>query len=66
MSRAVVIAIVLLAAAAGSAAAVLVLKTEAPGKTTMSQKQRDSHEKLFGSSKELHPIEKGQEMRPRW
>lgn len=66
MSRAVVIVIVLLAAAAASAATALVFKNKTPGKAAMSQEQRDTREKFFGSSKELYPIEKGQEMHPRW
>jgi Ti type entry exclusion protein TrbK len=66
VSRAVIIVIVLLAAAAGSAPTVLVIQAEEPGKTAMSQEQRDTPEKFFGSSKELRPIEKGQELRPRW
>ena len=60
MSRAVVIAIALLVAAASvSTATVFVMKSD---ERFASKKS----EKFFGVKKDLPPIEKGQEMRPRW
>jgi type IV secretion system protein TrbK len=60
VSRAVVIAIALLVAAASvSAATVFIMKSD---ERSASKKS----EKFFGVKKDLPPIEKGQEMRPRW
>jgi type IV secretion system protein TrbK len=66
VSRPVIIVAVLLAIAAGSTITVLVMKTETPGPAGMSDDQRATRDKFFGADKELPPIEKGQEMRPRW
>lgn len=60
MSRAIVIAIALLVAAASvSATTVFIMKSNERSAFKMS-------EKFFGVKKDLPPIEKGQEMRPRW
>lgn len=60
MSRVVVIAIALLVVAASvSAATVFVMKPDERSISKMS-------EKFFGLKRDLPPIEKGQEMRPRW
>ena len=68
MNRSLVIFIgaVVAAAALSVAATVLILKTGDASKPAMSEEQRAAREKFFGSGKELPPIEKGQEMRPRW
>ncbi|MCF1464114.1 entry exclusion protein TrbK [Agrobacterium vitis] len=60
MSRAIVIAIALLVAVASVAAAtVFIMKSDERSSSKKS-------EKFFGVNKDLPPIEKGQEMRPRW
>ncbi|WP_349507297.1 entry exclusion protein TrbK [Agrobacterium pusense] len=60
VSRAVVIAIALsVAVASVSAATVFIMKSDERSVSKMS-------EKFFGVKKDLPPIEKGQEMRPRW
>jgi len=66
VSRPVIIVAVLLAIAAGSTITVLAMKAETAGAEGMSDDQRATREKFFGADKELLPIEKGQEMRPRW
>ena len=65
MSRPVIIVAVLLVAAA-STIAVVAMKSETAEPAGMSKEQRVTREKFFGANKELPPIEKGQEMRPRW
>ena len=66
MSRPVVIVIVLVVvAAAASVSTFYFAQANAPA-TGMSEEQRATREKFFGTAKELPPIEKGQEMRPRW
>ncbi|WP_342196736.1 entry exclusion protein TrbK [Rhizobium hainanense] len=57
---------ILLAAAAASTITVLVMRSESSEPAGMSHEQRSTREKFFGADKELPPIEKGQEMRPRW
>ncbi len=66
MSRPVIIVVVLLAIAAGSTITVLAMKSETAESAGMSDEQRVTREKFFGGNKELPPIEKGQEMLPRW
>jgi Ti type entry exclusion protein TrbK len=53
-------------AAAASGAAFYIVQVKAPATPEMSEEQRITREKFFGTAKELPPIEKGQEMRPRW
>ncbi len=67
MSRSVLIvtALVILAAAA-SATTFYFFQANTPASSKMSEKQRVAREKFFGTAKELLPIERGQEMRPRW
>lgn len=45
---------------------VLLVWGEGSASPQMSEEQRASREKFFGTGKEPPPIEKGQEMRPRW
>ena len=60
MNRSVIIAIALLIAAASVfAATAFIMKYDQRSASKMS-------EKFFGVQKDLPPIEKGQEMRPRW
>lgn len=68
MNRSLLILIGAVVAAAGLsvAATVIVFSTGDTNKPVMSEEQRAAREKFFGSGKELPPIEKGQEMRPRW
>ncbi len=67
MKRSVLI-ISVCAAIAGIAivAAVVVVRDESAAAPQMSEEQRAAREKFFGVPKEPRPIEKGQEMRPRW
>ena len=66
MSRPVILLSVVLAAAAASTITVLVMRSESSEPVRMSDEQRAARDKFFGADKELPPIEKGQEMRPRW
>lgn len=67
MSRPVLIVVVLaIVAAAASGATVYLVRVNAPGLPEMSEDQRTTRETFLGTSKERPPIEKGQEMRPRW
>lgn len=67
MSRAAFIgAICVIAAGIATVTTVIFIKGETSAAPGMSQEQRETREKFFGSGKELPPIEKGQEMRPRW
>ena len=56
------------AAIAGIAtiATVVVVRDESAAAPKISEEQRAPREKFFGAPKEPAPIEKGQEMRPRW
>nr|WP_252193186.1 entry exclusion protein TrbK [Rhizobium sp. CSW-27] len=53
-------------AAAASGATFYFVQVKTPASPEMSKEQRITREKFFGTAKELPPIEKGQEMRPRW
>ncbi|AYM14822.1 MULTISPECIES: entry exclusion protein TrbK [Agrobacterium] len=67
MSRPVLIVMVLvMVAAAASATTFYFVQANTPASSKMSEEQRATREKFFGRAKELPPIEKGQEMRPRW
>ncbi len=44
---------------------VVLVRAESSGAPHMSEEQRETREKFFGT-KPLPPIEKGQEMRPKW
>jgi Ti type entry exclusion protein TrbK len=48
------------------ATTVVLVRDESVAKPQMSEAQRATREKFFGTGKALAPIEKGQEMRPRW
>jgi Ti type entry exclusion protein TrbK len=67
VSRPVLIAVVLaIVAAAASGTTFYLVQVNAPPSSQMSEEQRITREKFFGTAEELPPIEKGQEMRPRW
>ena len=57
--------VLVIVAAAASATNFYFVQADAPT-TGMSDEQRATREKFFGTAKELPPIENGQEMRPRW
>jgi Ti type entry exclusion protein TrbK len=67
VSRSVLIvtALVILAAAT-SASTFYFVQANTPASSKISEEQRATRERFFGTAKELPPIEKGQEMRPRW
>lgn len=52
--------------AAAASAAILIVWSNEPERPHLSEEQRLTRQTVFGSSNELPPIEKGQEMRPRW
>ncbi|UXT85279.1 entry exclusion protein TrbK [Agrobacterium tumefaciens] len=67
MSRPVLIVVVLaVVAAAASGTTFYLVQVNASASPQMSEEQRITREKFFGTATELPPIEKGQEMRPRW
>ncbi len=67
MSRSVLIVTVLaMLAAAASATTFYFVQANTLASSKMSEEQRDTREKFFGIAKELLPMERGQEMRPRW
>ena len=45
---------------------VVLVRAVRSGAPQMSEEQRETREKFFGTGKTLPPIEKGQEMRPKW
>jgi Ti type entry exclusion protein TrbK len=65
VSRLIILGL-LAAAALSVTTAVVVLNSGETSKHTFTEEQRAAREKVFGSSKDLPPFEKGQEMRPRW
>ncbi|MBB2687757.1 UNVERIFIED_ORG: Ti type entry exclusion protein TrbK [Rhizobium etli] len=66
MNRAVAIALLVIVAAASSAATVLIVSSKNINKPPLSDAERSTREKFFGTNEELPPIKEGQEMRPRW
>ncbi|KQV19715.1 entry exclusion protein TrbK [Rhizobium sp. Root1203] len=67
MTRPALIASVCIGIAGIAAIATVVLiRGESFAAPQMSEEQRATREKFFGTGKALPPIEKGQEMRPRW
>lgn len=66
MNRTFSIVTLIVAAATASAitAAVFIARTD--DRPVMSDEQRETRERFFGSNGELPSIHKGQEMRPRW
>ncbi len=67
VSRAVLIVVALLViAATATATTILFINSKASGTPQVSEEQRLTRERFFGSNRELPPIQKGQEMRPRW
>ena len=67
MTRPALIAFVL-TVVAGIAAitTVALVRGESSAAPQMSEEQRETREKFFGTGKAQPPIEKGQEMRPKW
>jgi type IV secretion system protein TrbK len=65
VSRRVVV-IIALGVSAVSAATTVFFVTIERTKPAMTEEQKATREKFFGTSKELPPIKDGQEMRPRW
>ena len=67
MTRPVLIASVCIVVAGIAAIITVVLmRGESSAASQMSEEQRATREKFFGSGKALPPIAKGQEMRPKW
>ncbi|CUX03922.1 entry exclusion protein TrbK [Rhizobium pusense] len=67
MTRTVLIVSVLAGGCALVAvSAVIFAQNRTTAAPEMSGEQRAAREKFFGTGKDLSPIEKGQEMRPRW
>lgn len=67
MTRPVLIASVCIVIAGIAAVTTVVLmRGESSAARQMSEEQGATREKFFGTGKALPPIEKGQEMRPRW
>ena len=67
MSRQVLIVTALvMVAAAASATTFYFIQANTLASSKMTEAQRVTREKFFGTTKELLPIERGQEMRPRW
>ncbi len=58
--------IIALGTSAVSAATTVFFVTIERTKAAMTEKQKATREKFFGTSKELPPIKDGQERRPRW
>lgn len=67
MSRAAFIgAICVIAAGIVTVTTLIFVRGDISAAPGMSEEQRATREKFFGSGKTIPPIEKGQEMRPRW
>lgn len=66
VNRAAIFVTALIVATAAASAAILVVKSNQPERPQLSEEQRLARQTFFGSGNELSPIEKGQEMRPRW
>lgn len=67
MTRPALIAAVCIVMSGIAAITTIVLtREESSTAPQMSEEQRATREKFFGSGKALPPIEKGQEMRPKW
>lgn len=67
MNRPVLIVLVLaMVAAAASSVTSYLVQANASATTEVSEEQCITRDKFFGKGGERPPIEKGQEMRPRW
>ncbi|UFX13007.1 entry exclusion protein TrbK [Sinorhizobium meliloti] len=67
MTRPVLIASVcIMIAEIAAVTTVVLVRGESCAAPQMSEEQRATREKFFGTGKAPPPIEKGQEMRPRW
>lgn len=66
MNRAALIVTALLVAATTASATFVVMNSNRPEHARMTEEQRLTRQTFFGSGDKLPPIEKGQEMRPRW
>lgn len=60
------VVVIALGVSAVSAATTVFFVTIERTKPAMTEEQKATREKFFGTSKELPPIKDGQEMRPRW
>ena len=61
-----IIVVVVFVAAAATGATFLFARANAPETSQISGEERLISKKFFGTYEELPPIDKGQEMRPRW
>jgi type IV secretion system protein TrbK len=67
VSRAALIdAVCVLVAGLAVVTNLVLVRSETPAAPVVSDEQWATREKFFGTNKPLPPIEKGQEMRPRW
>lgn len=67
MTRSVLIVSICTAIAGiGTITAVVLMRDERVAASPMTEERRAARETFFGTKKELPPIEKGQEIRPRW
>jgi Ti type entry exclusion protein TrbK len=66
VTRPVLIASVCVVITVIAVTSVVLVRGESSAAPQMSEEQRAKREKFFGTGKALPPIEKGQEMRPRW
>lgn len=58
--------LIVVAALSSAATAVIIKLWPMPAMSEMSEERRSTREKFFGTNGKLQPIEKSQEMRPRW
>ncbi len=63
---ALIVSLCILVAGMAAITTVVLVRGDSSAAPNMSEKQRETREKFFGTSKPLAPIEKGQEMRPKW
>jgi len=63
---AIIVSALLVAAATVFATGMLVISSNRSALPQMTEDQQLTRQKIFSSGDELPPIEKGQEMRPRW
>ncbi|MGV2103201.1 entry exclusion protein TrbK [Rhizobium sp. 21-4511-3d] len=66
MTRPLLIACVCIVVAGAAAITIVVTRGESSVASQMSEEQRATREKFFGTGKTIPPIQKGQEMRPKW
>ncbi|OWW01861.1 entry exclusion protein TrbK [Rhizobium sp. R72] len=61
-----IVSVCIVVAGIATITTVVLVRRESSAAPHMSEEQRETREKFFGTSKPLPPIEKGQEMRPKW